>query len=419
WSESIGFSEADLSIARPRLRPIETVIVPDDRFGQAILLRDSEGVTSRMATIPPPLWPILARFTGAHTTAEIATLATRETGETVPIELVERLATELDQALFLDTPRYRAERARVQEEFIRSPVRPASHAGGAYHGDPEKLRSYVETDCIAGAGRKEKNGAARAIVAPHIDPWRGKIGYGHAYGGLRAGLRESVDTFVLLGTSHAPMREPFALCRKAFDTPLGRIEADGRAIDEIAKSAPFDPFADLFNHKREHSLEFQAVFVKHLVGNRPVRIIPILCGLGESQRTGRLPDEDPRAEAFLRAVRAVVERSPERTVIIAGADLAHVGPRFGDPAPYGEEQRRDLASVDRTSLDLAISGTHREFFRQVQSDLDTRRVCGLGPIYALLRTMPDGCKGELLHYEQTIDAEEGSIVSHAALAFWG
>jgi AmmeMemoRadiSam system protein B len=394
-------------------------VIPDERFGQAILLRDTEGVTSRVATLPPPLWPILARFTGAHTTAEIATAVSRELGETVPVDLVERLAAQLDEALFLDTPRYRAERARVEQEFLRSTVRPATHAGGAYHADPEKLRRYVEADCLGRAGKRAKNGAARGIIAPHIDPWRGKTGYGHAYSGLRAGLAAEVDTFVLLGTSHAPMREPFALCRKAFDTPFGAIECDGDAIDAIAKSSPFDPFADLFNHKREHSLEFQAVFVKHLIGDRGARIVPILCGLGESQRTGRCPDQDERAETFLRAVRAVVERSPERTVVIAGADLAHVGPRFGDAAAYDEAQRKELEGVDRTSLDLATSVAHREFFRQVQSDLDTRRVCGLGPIYALLRTLPDGCRGELLHYEQTVDEEEGSIVSHAAVAFWG
>jgi AmmeMemoRadiSam system protein B len=395
------------------------VVIPDERFGQAILLRDSEGVTSRMATIPPPLWPILARFTGAHTAAEIAAIASRDSGEQVPVELVERLAGELDEALFLETPRYRAERARVEQEFVRAAVRPASHAGGAYHGDPERLRNYVEIDCIGRAGGVEKNGRARAIIAPHIDPWRGKVGYGYAYGGLRAGLAPEVDTFVLLGTSHAPMREPFALCRKAFATPFGPIEADFEAIDAIAKSSPFDPFADLFNHKREHSLEFQAVFVKHLIGDRAARIVPILCGIGESQRTGRYPDEDERVETFLRAVRAVVERNPERTVIIAGADLAHVGPRFGDGTPYDDEQRRELERADRTSLDLASAGAHREFFRQVHSDLDTRRVCGLGPIYALLRALPDGCRGELLHYEQTVDPEEGSIVSHAAMAFFG
>jgi AmmeMemoRadiSam system protein B len=408
-----------VSIRYPRLRSVESIVVPDDRFGQAVMLRDTEGVTSKIATIPAPLVPIVARFTGSLTVEEIAAVLTKETGSPVPADVVQTLADELDGALFLDSPRYQAERRRVEQAFLRAPVREPTHAGGAYHADPTKLSQYLEGDCIGGSGMKEKNGSVRGLIAPHIDPWRGKRGYGHAYGLLRAGLSEQIDTFVLLGTSHAPMREPFALCRKAFGTPFGTVEADGGAIDAIASRASFDPFADVFNHKREHSLEFQAVFVKHLVGDRRVRIIPILCGIGESQRTGRCPEDDPRIEEFLSALRSIVERHADRTVVIAGADLAHVGPRFGDAAPYDENGRTELEQADRVSLDLASSLDHRDFFFQVQGDLETRRVCGLGPIYALLRVLPDGSRGKLAHYEQTIDPQEGSIVSHAAMAFYG
>ena len=161
------------------------------------------------------------------------------------------------------------------------------------------------------------------------------------------------------------------------------------------------------------------MFVKHLVGERRARIVPILCGIGESQRTGRCPEDDARAEPFLAAVRAVVERHANRTVVIAGADLAHVGPRFGDAAPYDPQQRKKLERTDRASLELAAAQAHRDFFFHVQGDLESRRVCGLGPIYALLRALPEGCYGRLEHYEQTIDPQEGSIVSHAAMAFYG
>ena len=408
-----------LPTSRPRLRPVETILVPDERYGQAVVLRDTEGVTHKVASVPGPLLPVLARFTGALTVEQIAAEATAEMGIAVPVAVVRRLVRDLDDALFLESPRYQAERSRVEAEFVRSPIRQATHAGGAYHADPAKLKAYLTHDCLGSAGRKEKNGQVRGLVAPHIDPWRGKRGYGHAYGLLLAGLREEVDTFVLLGTSHAPMREPFALCRKTFATPLGEVEVDEEAIDAIAARAPFDPFTDVFNHKREHSLEFQAVFVKHLMGDRPVRIIPILCGMGESQRTGLCPQDDPRSESFLNAVQEVVERHADRAVVIAGADLAHVGPRFGDPTPYDAQQRKRLERTDRASLELAASQAHRDFFFHVQGDLDSRRVCGLGPIYALLRALPDGCQGRLEHYEQTIDPQEGSIVSHAAMAFYG
>lgn len=392
-------------------------MVPDERFGRALLLRDNEGVTSAVAVVPAPLVPIVARFTGGLTVAQIADQVARESGASVPVELVQNLADELERALLLDSPRYREARRRVESAFANADVRPASHAGGAYHAEPTKLRRYLDDECLAKGGAPADARPLVGLVAPHIDPWRGAVGYGHAYGALRRSVPADADTFVLLGTSHAPMREPFALCRKAFDTPLGPVEADLGAIDAIAEAAAFDPYADLFNHKREHSIEFQAVFLKHLLGDRPIRIIPILCGLGEQQREGSDPERDARTDGFVRAVKAVCER--RRAVVVAGADLAHVGPRFGDPEPYDEAARTVLAKADRDSLERATAVEARAFFEHVQRDLHTRRVCGLGPIYTLLRLLPTGSRGDVLHYEQTIDLEEGSIVSHAAVGFYG
>jgi AmmeMemoRadiSam system protein B len=372
------------------------------------MLRDTEGVTPKVATIPAPLIPIVARFGGSLTVVEIAELVSKEVGSEI-LSVVQRLADELDD--LYRQPRYRAGQARRGRSRAARAGRDARGRGVRRSGEAPRLpraRLYRR--------RRLKKERCRSQAPARRTSTRG------AQGQLRPRVRHASRRvsrsrhFVLLGTSHAP-REPFALS-KAFDTPFGAIDEDRDAIDAIASRSPFDVYADVFNHKREHSLEFQAVFVKYLVGRRKVRIIPILCGIGESQRTGQCPEDDPRSEQFLDAVRAVVDRDADRTVVIAGADLAHVGPRFGDPAPYDEGERGELERTDRASLELASAGAHREFFRQVQSDLDTRRVCGLGPIYALLRLLPSGCQGSLAHYEQTIDPQEGSIVSHAAMAFY-
>ncbi len=110
-------------------------------------------------------------------------------------------------------------------------------------------------------------------------------------------------------------------------------------------------------------------------------------------------------------------KAGRRAVVVAGADLAHVGPRFGD-LPYEADARATLEAADRGSLEHASAGDAGELWRDITRDLETRRVCGLGPIYSTLRTMPSGLRGELLHYEQTRDADDGSIVSHAAMAFY-
>jgi hypothetical protein len=45
-------------------------------------------------------------------------------------------------------------------------------------------------------------------------------------------------------------------------------------------------------------------------------------------------------------------------------------------------------------------------------------VCGLAPIWSLVQSLAGGARGQLLHYEQTVDADDGSIVSHAAVGFY-
>ena len=212
------------------------------------------------------------------------------------------------------------------------------------------------------------------------------------------------------------MRQPFALCRKAFATPLGAMEADVDSIDAIATACDFDPYADQFNHKREHSLEFQAVFLRHLLGPRKARIIPILAGLGEHQQSGDSPARSRAVTRFFEALRKVIDR--RNAVVIAGADLAHVGPRFGDARPLDESERSRLGVINRDSLARAERVDAEAFWQHVSTDLDTRRVCGLAPMYSLLRTIAPGARGEVRHYEQTVDPDEGSIVSHAAVGFY-
>src|SRR5262249_49992565 len=155
------------------------------------------------------------------TVEEIARAAARELDTEVPVQAVMRLADELDRGLFLESPRYREARAKVEAEFATAELRAASHAGGAYAGEASAVPRYLDEKCL-GAARGGARARARAsrgrivgLIAPHIDPWRGAVGYGHAYGALESHLAAEADTFILFGTSHAPMARPFALCNKA------------------------------------------------------------------------------------------------------------------------------------------------------------------------------------------------------------
>jgi AmmeMemoRadiSam system protein B len=403
---------------RPRLRAVETIVVPDRRHGKVLVLRDTQGIAQGHAMLPPPLVPIVARFDGSRTCEQIARDVAPDLGE-VPVDIVCQLATQLDEGLFLESATFEKALDKVKLDFDAGSVRAASHAGGAYPGSPDELAEYIDSRCIARANGSSPSGRMLGLVAPHIDPWRGAVGYGHAYGALAKALPSDADTFILFGTSHAPMREPFALCRKGYDTPQGVMPIDAELVETLAAASDFDPWHDRLNHKREHSLEFQAVFLRHVLGDREARIVPILAGLGEHQARGTQPAQDKKVAKFLGAVREIVEARPGKVIVVAGADLAHVGPRFGDPSPFNALARKELEATDRASLAHAVDKTSADFWSHVASDLETRRVCGLAPIFSLLEVLPEKSHGKVLHYEQTIDDEDGSIVSHAAVGFYG
>lgn len=423
---------------RPKLRPVEAIYVPDPARGRVLVLRDTEGIAPGAVVIPPEWAVVLARFDGRRTVEEIAAEVGRATRRRVDAADVAQLAAELDAACMLESPRFRARRAEVVQAFNSSPVRPAAHAGGSYPGAGAELAAFIEQRCLGearGAGREEPGrgelggeGAAdggRRLVglcAPHMDLWRAAAGYGHAYAALAeelsSGAGAAVDTFVLLGTCHAAMRSPFAVCDKSFETPFGALPPDRALIAELAEASRFDVMEEQYLHKQEHSLEFQVVFLQHLLGGREATIVPVLCGLPECQARGIDPVRDEQSDSFLRALGDAIARRGERVLVIAGADLAHVGPRFGDAAPLDGPARVALERRDQESISRAVDVDPSGFFAHVVQDLDTRRVCGVGPIYTLLRALPTSARGALLNYAQCVDPEEGSIVSHASIGFY-
>jgi len=100
--------------------------------------------------------------------------------------------------------------------------------------------------------------------------------------------------------------------------------------------------------------------------------------------------------------------------LIAGADLAHVGPRFGDPQPVSPAELVEIGGADRAMLEAVEAGDAEGFFDSVARDGDARRICGLSPIYALLRGL-GGTRGALKRYAQWPDPQ--GVVTFASVVF--
>ncbi|HEY7364152.1 MAG TPA: AmmeMemoRadiSam system protein B [Methylomirabilota bacterium] len=385
-----------------------------------LVLRDPAGYASSVLMLPWPLVEIVALFDGHRSLLDVQAELTRRHGQIIPRADIERLIAALDEHGFLDGPRFAELRTAIDGAFLTAPTRAAAHAGGAYSAKADELRAAMDSFFAPPAGpgavvaREPVGDGVAAIVAPHIDYHRGGPAYAWAYRDIAEHCR--ADLFVILGTCHAGMADPFALTFKDYETPLGPAAVDRDFVERLSARAGKEGFASEGAHRAEHSIEFQAVFLRYLYAQRrDFTIVPILASFAhEALVRSQDVEQDAAVPRFLDGLTETIATSGRRVALIAGADLAHVGPRFGDPAPVSAADRERVEREDRLMLNAVVSGDARGFFESVARDGDRRRICGLSPIYAVLRVL-GGRAGALRHYGQWPDPQ--GVVSYASVVF--
>jgi AmmeMemoRadiSam system protein B len=345
-------------------------------------------------------------------------------GQLLYVERIHELASALYRCGLLDTsppmpagdePTSPQRRSRVSQPS--SHLRAAFHAGGAYEKDPDLLRQSIE-DFFAhpegpGVVRPPDNDGPEllGIVAPHIDPQRGGIAYAHAYKAVAE--RSRADLFVVFGTAHESPGELLTLTRRSYDTPLGAVPTDEEALAILYAELGERIFKEEAAHDTEHSIEFQALFLRYLNEHRSISMLPVLCSsLYRPPTSWPHPREDPWIDRFLTALAAATRG--RRVTYIAAADLSHVGRMYGDDAGPTPEALQQLRTRDLESLDRVLDGDADGFFDHVAPDAAKRRICGLTPIYMLLRAT-EGAKGRLARYSQWVGTDEASAVTYAAV----
>jgi len=250
-------------------------------------------------------------------------------------------------------------------------------------------------------------------MAPHLDPHRAGATIARAVSEI--GTDGPPPRIVIFGTGHQLFEDPVALTRKHFETPLGKVTCDTAFVDRLEKKMGEVAYRSELAHRDEHSIEFPALFLRHHFGDKPFTIVPILCGgFHALVDAGKTPREDAEFESLVDAVEEAAREAGGPTVYLAGVDLSHVGPRFGDPR-IDEGAKSEIEKLDRSTLDAALAGDAEAWFSAIAGHGDSTRICGFAPTYAMLRCMAAG-KGRLLSYAQS-DEPDTSVVSYAA-AVW-
>ncbi len=401
----------------PKLRAVDThPIIHGGR--RSILLRDPLQLADETVVIPQQLAPVLQLCDGTRDVGGLrASLAIRF-GLRVGPGVLEQLVAVLDEALLLYNDRFAQARERALAEYRQAPFRPPSLAGQSYPADADELRrvldGYLEAvEAVEDVSTRFTDG--RGLVCPHIDYARGGPVYACVWKAAMEMVR-AADLVVVLGTDHFGDGGLLTLTRQNYTTPFGVLPTAREVVDALAEAiGPDEAFAGELIHRSEHSIELAAVWLHHVREGKPCELVPILCGsFGQFVR----------GEAELKhdlMINGLVDKLGQATagrqvLVVAAADLSHVGPAFGGQ-PQGWVERAQLQAADDELIERVCAGDAEGFFAAIKREGDRRNVCGLPPIYLALQ-MLSPVVGERVAYERCPADQNGtSLVSVCGIVF--
>jgi hypothetical protein len=403
--------------AYPKLRPLD--IKPYQQDGQnMLLLRDPLGVSEQMLGVPHGLAPLLMLCDGTRDLVGIHTALTVRWGVRLKSEQLSELIDTLDNAFFLHSPRFAAAQEAALAAYRAAPNRPPTIAGGGYPDEPGALAVFLDAFDTAGVTQgfaPSSLASPRGLVSPHIDYARGGGVYSATWHAAEDAVR-AADLAIIFGTDHYGGLGKITPTRQSYATPFGTLPTDRDTVEELACAlGEGDAFEEELHHKNEHSIELASVWLHHVRGGRPIDVIPVLCGSFAHFVGGEAdPADDPRIEKTLRVLRQAM--TARQAIVIAAADLAHVGPAF-DGRPVRAKGQAALRAADDALLRQMEIGSAPGFFEELKAVEDANNVCGLPPIYLALRLLGEP-QGQSVAYDQCpADEQETSWVSVAGLVW--
>jgi AmmeMemoRadiSam system protein B len=273
------------------------------------------------------------------------------------------------------------------------PTRPAAVAGTWYPGTAAALTLEVER--YLHNAPEWTGGPIRAVIAPHAGlMFSGPVG-AHAY---KAASACRFDTVVLAGPSHYVAFEGVSIYPQgAFATPLGDAEIDSGLSEALLASPSIRPMPAA--HQREHSLEMQLPFVRHLFPD--ARIVPLVMGF--------------QTRETIAALAAALAQSctSERVLIVASTDLSH----FFDARTAQELDNR----VSRHVAAFDADGLLETFEHYPEHERGRFVACGGGPAIAVMMAARSlgASDARVLKYGHSgeISGDFEGVVGYLAAAF--
>ncbi len=404
--------------------------------GQRYLhLRDPLGLSDKTVLVPQQVAPLLALCDGTRDVEALKAAMALRTGVQLTESQIGELLAGLESVYAFENGAFQQASADALRSYREATHRKPSHADLVYPADPDELRTTLD-DYVArarGDGKAAPEGSvskqpdptpARSptarltgVVSPHIDFERGWQTYAQLWDGCKPELEE-IDLAIIIGTDHSGGLGAITPTRQSYATPYGVLPTAVEIVDGLADALGIEnAFREELHHVNEHSIELAAVWFHHFLGGRNCPVVGVLCGSYQHFVSGEANAAEDEgigaAAAYLSGVAA-----GRRALVIAAADLAHVGPAFGDPAAIDPVGRADVAARDAKSVSAICDGDAAGFLALSTAEGDSRKICGLPPIYLALRVLGDAV-GESVGYAQChADSNGGSLVSIAAVRLY-
>ncbi len=267
-------------------------------------------------------------------------------------------------------------------------IRKAAVAGSWYPGSASALAAAVDRHLADAAGGVD--GDLLAIVAPHAGLMYSGPVAAHAYRLLKG---RTFDVAVLVGPSHFVGFDGASIVTAGgFETPFGVAPIDEAcakallAADSVVQEYPAA-------HAREHSLEMQLPFLRHLAPRLP--IVPIVMGYQTPQTARSLGNALASALAGRRAL------------LVASTDLSH----YHDAKAAAALDAVVMDCVERFDADALQAALART----------PDHACGGGPTVAVMRAARAlGARdARVLRRADSgdVSGDKSSVVGYLAAAF--
>ncbi|MGQ9801420.1 MAG: AmmeMemoRadiSam system protein B [Candidatus Saccharicenans sp.] len=385
---------------------------------RALLVSDRLGLIKNPVLLQGEALEVLGLIDGRRELEDIRLEFLRQRGYSLlESSLVNEILESFYQLWLLDTPEFQARRQSLIQEFMSWEIREPALAGEAYPNEQSELKKFLgqilELEKLPPEIEAELRAGNRpaVLIAPHIDLRRGYRLYSRVYACLYG---QQYRRVLVLGTGHILEGGVVSLSAKDFATPFGRIRTDREVVSQLREAAGGLAAPDDFAHKKEHSIEFQLLFLQHLLGN-DFQLVPVLFGsINQWLETAGRASDIPGYLTFLKELRKVA--SEPETLVVAGVDFSHAGPKFGHKQPVSAF-REEVLDFDRRIVQSLLHRQPESFWRLLQENGDRFNLCGFPTLAALMEIMTSD-RGYLLGHEMVDEPATGSAVSFAALVYF-